>query len=319
VIKDPRIVLAGSVNSTRATLLKLIEHDMNLVGVFGLASEKKPRVSGFNDLGPVCRKHGIPFWEFLNVNDPNTVELISSLRPDLLFVVGLSQLVRSELLAVPANGVIGYHPTKLPEGRGRGAIAWLVLGEAPPAASFFQIDEGMDSGPIWFQEPFTVEVSDYAQDVIDKVVHAIGSGLDKALPELKAGQLPLMPQDHAKATYRAVRRPEDGCIDWNRPANEIAQLVRAVSRPLPGAYTYLNSQKVIVYRATVSTIDNHVGIPGRLVLADENNGYIVQTGSGLLMLEDIEGMEWEQLRPGVKLGLDVETELIRLIRDQKGT
>lgn len=317
--KNPRIVLAGSVNSTHTTLLKLIEHEMNLVGVFGLSSEKKCRVSGFRDLGPVCHRHGIPFWEFLNVNNPDIVELIRSLQPDLLFVVGLSQLVRDELLAVPANGVIGYHPTKLPEGRGRGAIAWLAMGKAPPAASFFQIDEGMDSGPIWFQKPYTVEASDYAQDVIDKVVQAIGVGLDEALPELKAGKLPLQPQDHAKASYLGVRRPEDGYIDWNRPADDIAQLVRAVSRPLPGAYTYLNTQKLIVYRATVSTIDNHVGVPGRLVLADETNGYVVQTGSGLLNLEDIEGTDWDQLRPGVKLGLNVETELIRLIRDQKGT
>ena len=317
MIRNPRIVLAGSVNSSRAIMEKLIQHEMNLVGVLGLALEKQKDVSGFCDLGVICRGNSVPFRDFLNLNSPEIVEHIRLLQPDLLFVVGLSQLVASELLQVPTHGVIGYHPTRLPEGRGRGTIAWLVLGKAPAAVTFFQIDEGMDSGPIWFQVPFEVEESDYAQDVIDKVVRAICAGLDKALPGLKLGKLDCEPQDHSKATYLGVRRPQDGLINWSASAIEIARLVRAVSKPLPGAYTYLKNKKMIVQRATVSTIRNHFGVPGRLLLADASDGYIIQTGDGLLRLEEVEGIEFQHLRPGVKLGLDFETELMALRNAQE--
>lgn len=127
VPQNPRIILAGSVNSSRRTLEKLVEHGLNVVGVLGLDPAAAKNVSGYNDLSTFAQEQGIDFSYFSKINNPEVVEFVKSKTPDLLFVIGLSQLVKQELLDVPTVGCIGFHPTKLPEGRGRGAIAWIIL------------------------------------------------------------------------------------------------------------------------------------------------------------------------------------------------
>jgi methionyl-tRNA formyltransferase len=158
---NPRIALAGSVNSSKKILEKLIEHNMNVVQTLGLDPKVSKNVSGYQDLMPIAEKANIPFSYFEKLNDEGIVDLLKSKDVDLLFVVGLSQIVKDPLLSVPKFGCIGYHPTKLPEGRGRGAIAWIILGKAEPAASFFAMDEGMDSGALLAQEPLTLEGNEY--------------------------------------------------------------------------------------------------------------------------------------------------------------
>jgi methionyl-tRNA formyltransferase len=108
------------------------------------------------------------------------------------------------------------------------------------------------------------------------------------------------------------RNPEDGVIDWNQSAASIYQLIRATTKPLPGAYTYLGTKKVIVWKASISEITNHLGVVGRIVIADENSGVHVQTGEGLLKLEHIEDIAIDTLRVGQTLGFDFEREYFKL-------
>jgi methionyl-tRNA formyltransferase len=141
---NPSIILIGSVNSSRKTLEKLIEHKLNVTGVLGLSPHVSNDVAGYVDLQELALQNDIPFQYFEKVNSEPVLEFIKERKPDLLFVIGLSQLIKKELLAVPKDGTVGYHPTKLPEGRGRGAVAWMILEKVAPAVTFFLMDEGMD-------------------------------------------------------------------------------------------------------------------------------------------------------------------------------
>lgn len=312
---DSRIVLAGSVNSSRKTLEKLIEHEMNVVGVLGLHPERSNNVSGYVDLREPAQAQQLPFHYFSNINDQEVVDFLTATQPDLFFVIGLSQLVKEPLLSVPTIGCIGFHPTELPAGRGRGAVAWLILGKAPGAATFFLMGEDMDDGPILAQQPFDVGLDDYAQDVVDKIVEAIGDCLDGMLPPLKRGQLTPRPQNHARATYLGKRNPEDGLINWLDTAAEIHRLIRATSSPLPGAYTYYGDQKIVIQRAVIEHERNIQGVAGRILAYDVDKGILVQTGQGLLWLSEVEGLAPAEMRIGKKLGLDYERELLRLKRE----
>jgi len=302
-IPDPRIVLIGSVNSSRATLEKLIEHQMNIVGVFGLALESTKNVSGYVDLKTIAKQNDLNFSYFNRINDEDVIDQIEQLKPDLLFVIGLSQIVKETLLDIPRIGCIGFHPTKLPEGRGRAAIAWIILDKISAGPTFFIMTEKVDAGPIIAQETFKVSPDDYAQDVIDKVIIAIDKALDEMLPLLKDGSTRLIVQDESCATFLGKRAPEDGIIDWTTNTENIYRLIRATSRPLPGAFTYYMGQKITIFRALPEKQLSFSGVPGR-VLRIEDNPYklLVKTGDGALWITECKGVEIHSLKVGIKLG-----------------
>lgn len=310
----PRIVLAGSVNSSKKTLEKLIQHDMNISGVLALSPDVSSNVSGYVDLGKIAEKNNLNFKYFKHINSDDIVEFVMNCQPDYLFVIGLSQLVKKSLLDIPNTGCIGFHPTRLPEGRGRAAVAWLILGEAKGAATFFLMGEGMDDGPILAQKEFDVSGEDYASDVINKILDKADECLDKLLPEMKDGVVNGRPQDHEKATFLGKRSPEDGLIDWSDSAEQIHRLIRAVSAPLPGAYTYFSEVKIVVKRAELVSANNYRGVIGS-ILKNDKDGVLVQTGKGLLRLTELSALNLSDLRVGKKLGINYEYK-IEVLRNE---
>ena len=318
--KIPKVALAGSVGSSRRTLLALIRHKFPIVGVLGLSPTKSQNVCGYCRLDDLALDIGAPFVEFGNINHPSITKIVQNWAPDVLFIVGLSQIVKRELLKIPKMGCVGFHPTWLPEGRGRAPVAWLILENRPGAATFFMMDEGVDSGPIFVQEPFQVTKQDYASDVIAKLELAIDKALDRWLPQLKSGIWAPVPQNEVIASYYGRRAPCDGLIQWHWPAIEIYNLIRAASYPHPGAYTFVKHKKLVIWRAQIESKLPFRGVPGRILDISSSKGFLVQTGSGLLWLEEVEFPEEPNLEPnkilriGTKLGYSCEDEIFHLIR-----
>src|SRR5436190_11524534 len=120
---NPRIVLAGSVSFSRVTLEGLVHHGANLAGVLGLDPSASEGVSDYARLDDIAEAAGAPYYAFTKINAPDVAETVKSWAPDVLFVVGLSQLIRDEIMSMPRFGSIGFHPTPLPRGRGRAPIA----------------------------------------------------------------------------------------------------------------------------------------------------------------------------------------------------
>ncbi len=314
-----RIVIAGATHSTSLTLQALIRHHAPIVGVLQLREASAHTVTSFEVLDEIAGSAGIPCSTFRNINDEAVIEQVKQWQPDLMFVVGLSQLVGAELLAVPKFGSIGFHPTFLPSGRGRAPFAWLVLDGAPGAATFFLMDEGCDSGPIFVQRPFEVTPRDYASDVAAKLDIATVAALDEWLPKFLRGEWNPRPQDEVLATYNGKRGPDDGLIDWDRPATEIHALIRAASDPHPGAYCYISDRKLIVWRAELELHLPWRGVPGRVLLTCPNRGSLVQTGDGLLWLSRTQFADESHVvapqtaaKVGMKLGYVLPDEVARL-------
>ena len=147
-------MLIGGVNSSAVTLHKLIEHDMDIAKVYGYEPKKTQLVSGYHNFSEVCACNSINYTPFQKINDH--IEEIEELDFDVLFVVGLSQLVSEKIINTAKAGAIGFHPTQLPKGRGRAPIAWLVDEVTNGAATFFVLEEEADAGAIFEQESFEV-------------------------------------------------------------------------------------------------------------------------------------------------------------------
>lgn len=308
----PRIALAGSVSFSERTLDALIRHGADVGGVLALANSASAGVSDYADLTVRCAAANIPCREFTKINTPEVLEQLREWSPDVFFVVGLSQLVSRELIATARLGCVGFHPTQLPEGRGRAPVAWLTHDGRDGAATFFVLEDEADAGAIFVQEPFAVAADAYAGDVIESVRAAIDGALDRWLPRLLAGEWDPVPQDETRASWWGKRGPDDGLIDWNAPARAIVRLVRTASRPYPGAYTYYRGRKVILWRARETDLPFR-GVVGR-VLQVRDGEVLVQTGDGLLLIAESEFVEGEPLRiqVGVKLGYAVEDEIHQL-------
>jgi methionyl-tRNA formyltransferase len=316
---DLRIVLAGSVSFSRVTLEKLVSHHAHLVGVLGLSQQRAEKISDYARLDDLALAAGAEYLDFDNINSPEVVSSVERWRPDILFIVGLSQLVRDELIAIPTRGPVGFHPTALPKGRGRAPVAWLTYDSSPGAATFFLLVAEADAGPIFVQEPFEVPPRSYASDTVELVRMAIGRALDRWLPSLLAGEWEPSPQNEAEATFFGKRAPEDGLIDWKAPAAEIERLVRSTSRPYPGAYTYARDAKVVIWRATAEKESRYRGVIGRILDIDPAGLIRVQTGDGVLQIDEIEivapdAVRSSGLRVGAKLGTAIEDELLSIRR-----
>jgi len=259
-------VLIGSVDSSEIVLKEMIEIGFPVNLVFSLDEKYSANVSGYRPIHELAEKNGIPCVRFHKINEEENVEIIRKIQPDYVFVIGLSQIVDKRILDIPSKGAVGFHPTPLPRFRGRAAMVWQVLlGVHETKCTLFMLDEGMDSGPILGQEPYLIEDTDYAEDVEMKADNALRQLCKRVLPGLQNNSIIPEEQNEDEATYLLIRRPEDGLIDWRKPIGEIHRLIRAVSRPYPGAFgMYDGKHKVIIWRAEMLPNKNIIGIPGQV-------------------------------------------------------
>jgi methionyl-tRNA formyltransferase len=277
----------------RDCLLAAREAGAEIVGVVTLPGPIDPSRSGQTSFDDV----GAPLVETTDVNAPETIEAVRALRPDAIFVIGWSQLVRGELIALAPGGVYGMHPTLLPRHRGRAPIPWAILsGLAKTGVTLFEIvDPTADSGPIVGQVEVAVEPDETATTLFEKLAQAHVDLIREYVPRLAAGTAPRVPQDPARASTWPKRTPGDGIIDWDTRAPYLYDWVRAQTRPYPGAFTFLGDEKVVVWRARpVDWAGNAAA--GTVVDA----GPVVACGEGALLLEEVETSA--PLEIGARLG-----------------
>lgn len=191
----------------------------------------------FDSVGELAGEHRVAVSTPADPNTKEVVERIELLRPDFLFSFYYRHLLSERLLAAAARGALNMHGSLLPKYRGRAPVNWaIVKGEAETGASLHYMEARPDAGPLVGQEAVPILINDTALDVSIKVATAAERLLGRCLPDLIAGRAPSAALDLARGSYFGRRRPEDGKIDWARPALEIHNLIRAVAPPFPGAF-----------------------------------------------------------------------------------
>ena len=259
-----------------------------------------PDRSGQCSFDEIAADLGARLIETADVNAPDTIAAIREVDPDLIFVVGWSQLVMDEFIGLPRHGVFGMHPTLLPRHRGRAAIPWAILsGLAKTGVTLFQIADGTaDSGPIVGQVEVPIAPDETATTLYDKVTAAHLDVVREFVPKLLDGTAELLPQDTRRASSWPKRAPADGIIDWETRAPYLHDWVRAQTRPYPGAFTYLGEDKLVVWRAR--PVELRKEAPAGTVVALEGKQAVVACGEGGLVLEEVEGAA--EVPVGARLG-----------------
>jgi methionyl-tRNA formyltransferase len=292
-----RIVWVSFDTIGRDCLLAAAEAGAEIAAVVTLPGPVDPLRSGQCAFDEAARTLGVPLVETADVNAPATVETVRAAEPDSIFVVGWSQLVRDDLIALAPKGVFGMHPTLLPRHRGRAPIPWAIIsGLARTGVTLFEIvDATADSGPVVGQIGVAVAPDETATTLMDKLARAHVELIRECLPLLIAGTASRQEQDTRRASTWPKRTPADGIIDWETRAEYLYDWVRAQTRPYPGAFTYVGEEKLVVWSARPVPWEDEA--PAGTVVAD---GPVVACGEGALLLEEVEGPL--PLRLGERLG-----------------
>ncbi len=295
-----KIAIAGSVQSSNVVLEEAIFAGIHISMVFSLDEQYSKGVSGYFPIHTTAKENAVPHIKIRTINDEKNIEILRQIAPDYLFVVGISQLVKKEILECPTKGVIGLHPTALPKHRGRAAMVWqILLGIHESKVTMFLMDQGMDTGDIIDQEPYSIYDSDYAMDLDRRSLTALRSLSKRVMQMIKTDTIVLKKQNELEATYLLMRSPEDGQIDWNLPCEKIQRLIRAVSRPYPGAFSYYEGAKVIFWKADYLNNSRYFGIPGQIAEISNNTIDIVCT-DGLLRVYEYEALKNLKFKQGHK-------------------
>lgn len=223
----------------------------------------------FDSVAELAASLNIPIFAPEDINHPLWVQKIRDLAPDILFSFYYRNIIGHPILGIPPAGCLNLHGSLLPRYRGRCPINWVLInGEKETGVTLHYMTSRPDDGDIVCQKKINISIDDTAKSLHEKVVEASAVMLDEILPRIKDGQAPRFPQDHAKATYYGGRRPEDGEIEWAGSATEVRNLVRAVTRPYPGAFSYVGSRKCFFWGVTEMPDSGKGMRPGTVLSTD---------------------------------------------------
>ncbi|WP_332108463.1 bifunctional UDP-4-amino-4-deoxy-L-arabinose formyltransferase/UDP-glucuronic acid oxidase ArnA [Serratia ureilytica] len=206
----------------------------------------------FSSVARLGAELDLPVYAPEDVNHPLWVDRIRELQPDVIFSFYYRHMLSDEILSLAPLGGFNLHGSLLPRYRGRAPVNWaLVNGETETGATLHKMVKRPDAGDIVGQQKVAIADNDTALTLHKKVLEAAQAVLKEQLPKLKNGTATFTKQDESQASYFGRRTAADGEILWHKSAKEINNLVRAVTEPYPGAFSYLGQRKLIVWRSRV--------------------------------------------------------------------
>ncbi len=234
----------------------------------------------------VCQREGISMLQPLKMKAPEFMATLRHWEPDVIVVTAFGRILPPAILELPPRGCINVHGSLLPKYRGAGPVQWAVInGERETGITTMMMDEGMDTGDMLLQERVEIRPDDTAGTLALRLAEVGGRLLVETLRQLKAGTLSPQPQDPSLATMAPLLKKEDGLIDWTLPAQDIANRVRGLS-PWPGAYTFVNGERWILWRVGLS--EESQGVVAGTVTQVTKDRVEVATGRGTIQIVEIQ-------------------------------
>lgn len=285
-----RIVYIGCVESSERMLRQVLQ--IREAEVVGIVTRRSSSFNAdFASLEPLAEKNDIPCYIDTNNDQADLAPWIRERRPEVGYCFGWSYLLNSDVLSIPELGFIGFHPTNLPQNRGRHPIIWaLALGLEKTASSFFFMDEGADTGDLLSQRDVPIQWEDDARSLYDRIMDVAKGQVSTFTPQLAAREYPREPQDDERANYWRKRSREDGEIDWRMSSRSVYNLVRALTHPYPGAHCVADGREIKIWSADV--VDDEFEDIGHLepgkVLVSDAGRVSVKCGEGVVEIQEHE-------------------------------
>lgn len=247
-----------------------------------------PFIAGIQSL---TEAHGHRFIEARNVARPSLEEFWRETPFDLMFMVSWRYLVPAEVYSRARLGSFVFHDSLLPKYRGFAPTVWSIInGERETGVTLFRTTDDMDAGEIVEQRRIAIGETDTIACVMERVTKTYLDVVEKVFDKLLDGSATSYPQNHADATYTCKWTPGDALIDWDKSARAIFDLIRATSWPYPGAYTYLEGRKLVIWSAELLKAPRNYEspAPGRIIESCPGSGATVLTGDGLIRIRSVQ-------------------------------
>lgn len=257
----------------------------SVIGIITFDDRSDTR-SVFNDFVIFSKEQNINLM--IAENRRHSELLIQTVNPDICFVVGWYWLIGNEVLNAASSGFIGIHNSLLPKYRGSSPLVWTMInGEREAGFSLFSLTEKMDEGDVWAYGTVSIEKNDSIGDVLKKLESKTLEVFRLTYPRILKGTATAIQQNHSEATYCSPRFDFDGLIDWNKSSDELYDFIRAQTHPYPGAFSYINGEKIVIWKARLNNI-KYYGTPGQIARVDENGVYVICGNQQSIILEIIE-------------------------------
>jgi methionyl-tRNA formyltransferase len=233
-----------------------------------------------------AEKHQLPVYQPVNFKDSSTVNELAALAPDIMVVIAYGLILPQAVLDTPRLGCVNVHASLLPRWRGASPIQQAILhGDQESGVTIMQMDAGMDTGDMLTRVHCPVHPHDTAQDLHDRLAEIAAEPLLQTLNLLAAGKAQPIVQDNLLATAAPKIKKEEAVIDWNKPAIETDQQIRAFN-PWPIASTHCGEEVLRIHQAKVVE-QTSTAKPGT-ILAMGKQGMLVATGKAGLLVEKIQ-------------------------------
>lgn len=283
-MKNNRLIVCAYHNVGYQCLSELLRQGAEIALIF--THEDSPiEEIWFSSVRELADRHGIPYLTS-DISLPENVARVREIAPDFIFSFYYRNMITTQVLEIARFGALNLHGSYLPKYRGRVPVNWAVInGESETGATLHYMVEKPDAGDIVDQEKVAIAFTDSAHDVFEKLTKAAVTIIKRSWPMLRKGTAPRIPMDLAAGNYCRGRKPADGLIDWSRSALQIYNLVRGVTHPYPGAFTFLDGRKIIIWKAWPVAGS---AAPGQVL---SQSPLLVGTGDGLLEIRvlQIEG------------------------------
>lgn len=287
-----RLIYMGTPDFAVEPLKELIKAGTDIAAVFTQPDKPRGR-SGSMQPTPVkltAERAGIPVYTPRRLRDPESVELIREINPEIIVIAAYGQIIPDSILEIPKYGCINIHASLLPKYRGAAPIQRAVMdGEKKSGVTIMEVTSELDSGDILLQKSVDLAPDETGGSLFEKLMYLGAALLPEALKKLEAGEIRPKPQPKESPTpYAAMLRKEDGLVDWTKDAVSLERMFRAMD-PWPGAYTFIEGRQMKLHRAMVCEASEDEGQlhPG-LVCSVDKDGFTVQTGKGRLKILEVQ-------------------------------
>ena len=287
-----RIVFIGTGEIGVPTLEALLKSEHDVVGVVtqpdkpvGRAQQiEPPRIKkALMDNAPSGRGLSLPILQLAKIKDPQAIEQIRALVPDVIVVMAYGQILSRDVLEIPKIACLNLHASLLPRWRGAAPIqAAIAAGDRETGITVMYMDQGLDTGDILLQHKLDILPTDTGGSLHERLAQIAPEALLESLQMLEKNSAPRIPQDNAHTTSAPKLKREHGRIDWSEPAEVIERKIRAFN-PWPGAFTLVadKSGRQLRMKILDAGIVDLKGRPGEILRAHSNE-LIVGTSKNAL-------------------------------------
>ena len=297
------IAVAGCKHTTRELIQGLMRCGYKVDYCITISPEKgeEQKVAGYYDLREFLAENNIEAItaQKYNLQTTKDKDTIKARNIGILLVMGWQRLIPDWLLDHIRIGAFGMHGSSkmLPHGRGRSPMNWsLIQGKTQFYTHLFQYLPGVDDGPIVGIQKFDITEHDNCLTLHNKNTVSMIKLCETYLPALFDGTATLDPQPKAGVSYYPKREEADGIIMWNKPAVEIYNLIRAVTKPFPGAFTFLKGNKLRIWRAIPfdSQFVWNGSEPGQILEVFSDTSFVVKCSDNTILVQEHEGLTLSQ-------------------------